>query len=63
MLGTMIKRSFTQATTAAPKRIQLKHLPYDYGALEPCMSGKTLEFHYGKHHRTYVNNLNNLLEQ
>ena len=27
------------------------------------MSGQTIDFHYGKHHRTYVNNLNNLLEQ
>ena len=27
------------------------------------MSGHLLDFHYGKHHRTYVNNLNNLLEQ
>ncbi len=36
-------------------------LPYDFGALEPNgMSGKTFEFHYGKHHAAYVNNLNNL---
>ena len=43
--------------------MQLKHLPYEIGALEPIMSGHLLDFHYGKHHRTYVNNLNNLLEQ
>ena len=63
MLGKFVKRSFSQATTTGPKRVQLKHLPYELGALEPIMSGQTLEFHYGKHHRTYVNNLNNLLEQ
>jgi Fe-Mn family superoxide dismutase len=38
-------------------------LPYEIGALEPVVSGHLLEFHYGKHHRTYVNNLNNLLAQ
>jgi superoxide dismutase, Fe-Mn family len=35
-------------------------LPYDVSALEPHMSAKTFEFHYGKHHATYVTNLNNL---
>ena len=35
-------------------------LPYDVSALEPHMSAKTFEFHYGKHHATYVANLNNL---
>ncbi|KGF72699.1 superoxide dismutase [Neosynechococcus sphagnicola sy1] len=38
-------------------------LPYDFGALEPYnMSGRTFEFHYGKHHAAYVNNLNNLVK-
>ena len=41
----------------------LKHLPYEMGALEPVMSGMTLDYHYGKHHRTYVTNFNNLLEK
>lgn len=36
-------------------------LPYTLDALEPLMSKETLEFHYGKHHQTYVNNLNNLI--
>jgi superoxide dismutase, Fe-Mn family len=35
-------------------------LPYDVSALEPHMSAKTFEFHYGKHHAAYVTNLNNL---
>jgi superoxide dismutase, Fe-Mn family len=35
-------------------------LPYDVTALEPHMSAKTFEFHYGKHHAAYVANLNNL---
>jgi Fe-Mn family superoxide dismutase len=39
---------------------KLMDLPYTMDALEPFMSKETLEFHYGKHHQTYVNNLNNL---
>lgn len=32
--------------------------PDDYGALEPTISGKIMELHHDKHHRTYVNNYN-----
>lgn len=39
---------------------ELLPLPYDYDALEPYMSKQTLEFHYDKHHATYVTTLNNL---
>ncbi len=41
---------------------ELLPLPYDKSALEPHMSAKTLEFHYGKHHQAYVTNLNNLAQ-
>ncbi|AFZ12204.1 Superoxide dismutase [Crinalium epipsammum PCC 9333] len=37
-------------------------LPYDFNALEPHMSAKTFEFHYGKHHAAYVTNLNKLVQ-
>src|SRR5690554_4343778 len=40
---------------------ELPKLPYGKNALEPFISEKTLEFHYGKHHQAYVNNLNNLI--
>jgi len=40
----------------------LPPLPFDKGALAPHLSAETLEFHYGKHHQTYVNNLNKLTE-
>ena len=40
--------------------IELPALPYDRTALEPHISGETIDFHYGKHHQTYVTNLNNL---
>ncbi len=40
---------------------ELPKLPYANNALEPYISEKTIEFHYGKHHQTYVTNLNNLV--
>ncbi|MDQ3510451.1 MAG: superoxide dismutase [Fe] [Pseudomonadota bacterium] len=42
--------------------IELPPLPYDRAALEPHISGETLDFHYGKHHKAYVDNLNKLIE-
>jgi Fe-Mn family superoxide dismutase len=43
-------------------KFELPKLPYAADALEPVISQKTIEFHYGKHHQAYVNNLNNLIE-
>jgi len=40
---------------------QLPELPYAKNALEPHISAETLEYHYGKHHATYVANLNKLI--
>ena len=40
----------------------LPPLPYAMDALAPHISKETLEFHYGKHHQTYVTNLNNLIK-
>ena len=40
----------------------LPPLPYAKNALAPHMSEETLEYHYGKHHQTYVTNLNNLIK-
>lgn len=42
--------------------IELPPLPYAQDALEPHISKETIEFHYGKHHNTYVVKLNGLLE-
>src|SRR5512140_109282 len=39
----------------------LPPLPYAENALEPVISAKTLSFHYGKHHKTYMDNLNKLI--
>ena len=41
---------------------ELPPLPYANDALEPHISKETIEFHYGKHHQTYVTNLNNLIK-
>ncbi len=43
--------------------IQLPKLPYELNALAPIISEETLNYHYGKHHAAYVNNLNKLIEQ
>jgi Fe-Mn family superoxide dismutase len=40
---------------------ELPKLPYELDALEPHISKRTLEYHYGKHHQGYVNNLNKLI--
>ncbi len=40
---------------------ELPKLPYALNALEPYISQRTLEFHYGKHHQAYVTNLNKLI--
>jgi superoxide dismutase, Fe-Mn family len=44
-------------------KFELPKLPYELDALEPFISQKTMEFHYGKHHQTYVTNLNNLISE
>ena len=40
----------------------LPPLPWAENALEPVISANTISFHYGKHHKTYVDNLNNLVK-
>ncbi len=49
----------TAASTSLP--ITLPPLPYPENALEPVISAKTLSFHYGKHHRAYVETTNKLI--
>jgi Fe-Mn family superoxide dismutase len=40
---------------------ELPKLPFAMDALEPYISKRTLEYHYGKHHQAYINNLNKLI--
>lgn len=41
---------------------ELPELPYEKNALEPHISAETLEYHYGKHHKTYVDKLNGMVD-
>lgn len=41
---------------------KLPDLPYTHNELEPVISERTIQFHYGKHHQTYVNKLNDLVK-
>ena len=40
---------------------ELTRLPYANNALEPAISERTVEFHYGKHEKAYIDNLNRLV--
>ena len=42
--------------------IEYINLPYSVDALEPVISARTIEFHYGKHLKAYVDNLNKLIQ-
>jgi Fe-Mn family superoxide dismutase len=44
-------------------KFELVKLPYATDALEPVIGKQTIEFHHGKHLQTYVNNLNNLIQE
>lgn len=52
---------FARGSGSAPAQTD-SGLPYPMNALEPVISARTLEFHYGKHHRGYANNLKKLIE-
>ena len=52
----------TSVTPPVAKPVfEFEALPFSANALEPYLSAKTLEFHYGKHHKGYVDNLNKLV--
>ena len=58
------KRGLSSAAAAVSARsATMKPLPYELGDLEPVISGQIMDLHYGKHHRTYVKNLNDLTEK
>jgi Fe-Mn family superoxide dismutase len=55
------KQAELQGTATKAPRHVLPPLPYAQNALEPHMSAETLQFHHGKHHKTYVDKLNELI--
>src|SRR6185503_14976297 len=56
--------AYNASTTTARQEETMEHklppLPYPMDALAPHLSKETLEYHHGKHHKAYVDNLNNL---
>jgi len=62
--GGAAKRASTIASTYFIRgKATLPDLPYDYGALEPSISGKIMELHHKNHHQTYVNSYNTAIEK
>ncbi|XP_045808422.1 superoxide dismutase [Fe], chloroplastic-like [Trifolium pratense] len=57
--GSWIRKAGDTEITA---KFELKPPPYPLDALEPIMSQETFEYHWGKHHRAYVDNLNKQIE-
>ena len=49
------------AKAGSEARHVLPPLPYDFAALEPHIDAQTMQIHHGKHHQTYIANLNNAL--
>lgn len=60
-LTSAVPRAFS--AVAAGASFKLPDLPYDYGALEPAISGEIMRIHHTKHHNAYVTNLNVALEK
>ncbi|CAM6084666.1 unnamed protein product [Calypogeia fissa] len=50
-------------TTVAAAGFTLPELPYDYGALEPAISGEIMKLHHSKHHQAYITGFNQALEK
>lgn len=64
-VAALASSTFGQATSRTTQRntmpIELPKLPFEDNALAPTISSNTISFHYGKHHKTYVDNLNKLI--
>ncbi|TAQ86318.1 hypothetical protein B7494_g5357 [Chlorociboria aeruginascens] len=61
--GTSKQVASVASTSFIRGKATLPDLPYDYGALEPSISGKIMELHHKNHHQTYVNGYNTASEQ
>ncbi|KAL3829023.1 hypothetical protein ACJIZ3_017825 [Penstemon smallii] len=55
--------NFNCGNSRSVQTLSLPDLPYDYGALEPAISGEIMRLHHQKHHQAYVTNYNKALEQ
>ncbi|KAI9666852.1 MAG: hypothetical protein M1829_005655 [Trizodia sp. TS-e1964] len=62
--ASSLRRRFVIAGLSSIRgKATLPDLPYDYGALEPVISGKIMELHHKNHHNTYVNSYNEASEK
>lgn len=61
LAGKASESSTSPGASGGAAGFQLPPLPYRQEALEPYISARTMSFHYGKHHQTYVDNLNKLI--
>lgn len=59
----MATRAYSTRVIANGGKATLPDLDYDFGALEPFISGQINELHYTKHHQTYVNSYNQAIEK
>ncbi len=59
--GALVAAAGCTLRNASAMDFSLPGLPYPKDALEPVISSRTLDFHYGKHHQGYINNLNKLI--
>jgi superoxide dismutase, Fe-Mn family len=59
--GILLAAAGATSISAQAADFSLPPLPYPDNALEPVISARTLQFHYGKHHQAYVTNLNKLI--
>jgi superoxide dismutase, Fe-Mn family len=57
-----MSRDAKSSTASNGQHILLPPLPWDESALEPVISARTISFHYGKHHKTYVDTTKDLIE-
>ncbi|CDO51658.1 hypothetical protein DV495_003871 [Geotrichum candidum] len=62
-LARSFKPAFSTTAVLSRGKATLPDLDYDFGALEPFISGQINEVHYTKHHQTYVNSYNAAIEQ
>jgi Fe-Mn family superoxide dismutase len=59
--GVFLAAAGARPINAQSADFPLPPLPFAENALEPVISARTIQFHYGKHHQTYVTNLNKLI--
>src|ERR1044071_5333605 len=60
---TPLKQYMPRRPSHCMANFTLPQLPYAFDALEPHIDATTMQIHHGKHHQTYVNNLNAAIEK